>query len=502
MAATPEAASILPTKVDYGSAGRPSVVGFQEPAGAGSHPTRRGVRKSIHNATQSVRNSRVVRSSVMMVRQSMARRVSIRDVGGTSSMASEMFNLTKNLVGAGALGIPSGIAALAGASRSGFAMLPAAIIILIMGAIFTYYFVLIARVCRMSGASSYGEAWHLTAGSKRGPLKIISPLVPASIVLMAGLSTVAYSMILADTSRSLLARFGIHAARNKCLMWVTVLVLFPLSMVKKMSILAPFSAIGTGGIVFTLIVMALRCFDGTYDAEHGGKYLDSTPVEMQPLFETDETVIPMITDIFLLLCMCFQSFFCHYNSPRYYMELQHNTVERFSTVCYVAFGTAAGIYFVMGSLGYYTFGENTNGLILNNYSPHDELASICRFAIAVSIAFTFPLPFIGTRDGILDLFSVDDELQTEFNMNILGVVHLSVIMALAWHFTDLGLLNAVGGAALGTVVVFVFPSIMFYAAVKNDLQASSKLKKESVFVLALMLAGIAMGALGIYVVVS
>lgn len=271
-----EGASLLPTKADYGSAGggRSSVVGFQDPAGGSGHPVRRGVRSSLYEVRRSVRNSRVVRSSVVMVRQSMARRVSVREMGGTSSMSSEMFNLTKNLVGAGALGIPSGIAALAGASRSGFAMLPAAIIIAIMGAIFTYYFVLIARVCRMSGASSYGEAWHLTAGAKRGPLKVISPLVPASIVLMAGLSTVAYSMILADTSRSLLARFGIEAARNKCLAWVTVLVLFPLSMVKKMSILAPFSAIGTGGIVFTLIVMALRCFDGTYDAERGGKYLD------------------------------------------------------------------------------------------------------------------------------------------------------------------------------------------------------------------------------------
>lgn len=102
----------------------------------------------------------------------------------------------------------------------------------------------------------------------------------------------------------------------------------------------------------------------------------------------------------------------------------------------------------------------------------------------------------------MDLFSVDDELQTEFNMNILGVAHLAAIMALAWHFTDLGLLNAVGGAALGTVVVFVFPSIMFYAAVRNDAEASPELKREGVFVLILMLVGIAMGALGIYVVVS
>ncbi len=71
---------------------------------------------------------------------------------------------------------------------------------------------------------------------------------------------------------------------------------------------------------------------------------------------------------------------------------------------------------------------------------------------------------------------------------------------LAWHFTDLGLLNAVGGAALGTAVVFIFPSIMFYCAVKNiGCEVSFWLRFESVMVLGLMLAGIAMGVIGVFV---
>lgn len=120
----------------------------------------------------------------------------------------------------------------------------------------------------------------------------------------------------------------------------------------------------------------------------------------------------------------------------------------------------------------------------------------------MALAFTYPLPFIGTRDGILDLFSIDEALQTSTNLNILSILILSVFTALGCHFTDLGLVNAVGGAALGTAVVFIFPSLMFYAAVKNQKHASFWLRCESYFCLLLMLIGIAMGVVGVIEVVK
>jgi hypothetical protein len=48
-------------------------------------------------------------------------------------------------------------------------------------------------------------------------------------------------MILADTTRSLAARLGFTVTRTACLLSVTIFVLLPLCMVKKLSVLAPFS---------------------------------------------------------------------------------------------------------------------------------------------------------------------------------------------------------------------------------------------------------------------
>ena len=156
-------------------------------------------------------------------------------------MSNEIFNLVKNLVGAGAFGIPSGFSAIANGSRSKYAMLPSGGIILLMAVIFGYYFILVGRVCKMTASASYREAWDRTAGLYSTFYKRISFLVPLSVILMAGLANLAYSMILADTTRSLAARLGYHVSRTGCLLCVTIFVLLPLCMVKKLSVLAPFS---------------------------------------------------------------------------------------------------------------------------------------------------------------------------------------------------------------------------------------------------------------------
>lgn len=166
--------------------------------------------------------------------------------------------------------------------------------------------------------------------------------------------------------------------------------------------------------------------------------MQQSSIEATPLF-SEEDAPALGASALLLMCMCFMAFFCHYNAPRYYIELKHNTIPRFSKVTNVSFAASALIYFLIGALGYFTFGANTDGFILNNYSQRDDLASACRFAIAIALTFTYPLPFIGTRDGVLDLFSVSDDLQNSTNLNILTVGMLTVFTALACKLTDLGL---------------------------------------------------------------
>ena len=126
-------------------------------------------------------------------------------------------------------------------------------------------------------------------------------------------------------------------------------------------------------------------------------------------------------------------------------------------------------------------------MILNNYSTKDAIASLSRIAVAVSITFSYPLIFVGCRDGFLDIFAIkkrDNALLNQVTLAILGVVTV-----LASRLTDLGMVASVGGATFGTALVFVYPVVMF-------LKSQKERTKETIPAAAIVVLGVIMGAIG------
>jgi amino acid permease len=64
---------------------------------------------------------------------------------GTATVASEIFNLVKAIVGVGVLSLPAGIAAFGDAPS---ALVPALALIAIIGVLSGYGFAIIGRVCK------------------------------------------------------------------------------------------------------------------------------------------------------------------------------------------------------------------------------------------------------------------------------------------------------------------------------------------------------------------
>lgn len=88
-------------------------------------------------------------------------------------------------------------------------------------------------------------------------------------------------------------------------------------------------------------------------------------------------------------------------------------------------------------------GGNSAGLILNNYSTRDSLMSLSRFAVAIAIVFSYPLAFVGARDGILDLFSIKKKSAGFLNLLTVGI--LSSVTALALIIPDVSFVLAFAG---------------------------------------------------------
>lgn len=104
---------------------------------------------------------------------------------------------------------------------------------------------------------------------------------------------------------------------------------------------------------------------------------------------------------------------------------------------------------------------------------------------------------MGTRDGTLDLLRVPEEKRTASLLNQTTFALLGLATALAWKITDLSFVSSISGAVFGTALIFVFPSLMFRAAIKNlGDNATASQRKESSFAMIVNLVGIVVAAIG------
>jgi len=209
-------------------------------------------------------------------------------------------------------------------------------------------------------------------------------------------------------------------------------------------------------------------------------------------------LIGLVLLLLLLLQLLEQQ---QYNAPRFYTELKDRSLPRFRIAVSSSFMLAAVLYMGISSIGFLTFGGNSNSFILNNYSSRDPLASISRVAVGLSTLMSYPIAFTGVRDGVFDILEVPVAEQTPMRFNQLTLILLSTLTVISMFVTDLGLINAVGGGIVATAIVFVFPTIMLGAAVKQKLGGPSS-RKEAAFALALTVIGVVLGFIGAYLAVA
>eukprot|EP00979_Chaetoceros_neogracilis_P003927 scaffold687_cov288-Chaetoceros_neogracile.AAC.19 len=404
---------------------------------------------------------------------------------GKSSLSTAMFNLVKGIVGVGVLSLPAGVSAFGDAQS---AALPAIALISIMGSFSGYSFSLIGRICAYTGASSYSDAWEKSVGEE-------SAWIPALVCSSMTFSAVlAYSMVLAETFQGIANSMGINTTRSQTLTALTAVVLYPLCSMKNLASLAPFSILGIIGMALTVVVMAIRFFDGSY-ALPAGKFLES--VGHLPEFGSKGASAALSPNAIILVCMLSTAFMAHFNAPKFFNELENNTIARFNTLVGVSFGTAIAFFAAAASLGFATFGKASQGFILSNYSSKDGLIGISRIAVAFSLIFTYPLVFVGCRDGFLSLLKVPKEKQTDSYLNKLTIGLLTIVTLAAFNLKDLSFLMAFGGATLGNGLIYVFPALMFNSVVKNmGDSAPAGLKNETYFATFTMVLGLTVGVIG------
>lgn len=158
-----------------------------------------------------------------------------------------------------------------------------------------------------------------------------------------------------------------------------------------------------------------------------------------------------------------------------------------------SFAVSIAIFALIAGVGFLSFGSASSGLILNNYSTADSLMSLSRIAVAVSLVFSYPLAFVGLRDGVVDLLKLKStpKLQNGLTVALLSLVTLSALV-----IPDVSFVLAFGGATLGNSLIYVFPFLMFRKAIAAKKEATKGQKREVKLAGASAALGVGMGLLG------
>mmetsp|Transcript_2581 Transcript_2581/g.6195 ORF Transcript_2581/g.6195 Transcript_2581/m.6195 type:complete len:486 (-) Transcript_2581:201-1658(-) len=401
---------------------------------------------------------------------------------GDATVTQLIFNLVKGIVGAGVLSLPAGIAAFANAPGG---VVPAVSLIAGIGGLSAYGFALIGRCCAYTNTKSYRDAWSATVSEK-------SSWLPATAVTFKTCAAcLAYSMILGDTFVSLLSTVGIAATKLSVTLGLTGAVLLPLCLMKNLSSLAPFSLVGSLGMIYTALTMTFRYLGKAYTAT--GAFGADNVATLRPKFGSVGAAGAMTPSAAIFISMLSTAFMAHFNAPKFYNELKDKTLPKYYKVVSTSFAVSISLFALVAAIGFLTFGANSSGLILNNYSTRDGLMNLSRIAVAVSLVFSYPLAFVGARDGVLDLLKMKG---TDKTQNVLTVALLSVITGAALVIPDVSFVMAIAGATLGNGLIYIFPALMFRGAIKKKADATKGEKREVKFALGSALAGICMGIIG------
>jgi amino acid permease len=408
-----------------------------------------------------------------------------------ASIPNLTVSLVKSIVGGGVLALPASVVCVGDTLPQ--AIPTAILLIVVLGIMNAYYFGLIGKVCAWTDATSYGEAWDRTVNTG-------SIAVAATVTVKTALACLAFSIILADSMQSLAVTAGLDSVtRPEALLAVTTLTLLPLCLLRDLSSLSKFSAAGIAGFSFTLFTMITRFLDGSYEA--GGQYLVDLPENFLPEFGNSPSLLPQAGGV-VLACTLATAYVATYNAPRFRAELRDNTVRRFNIVVFTAYTIAAVAFVIVAAIGFATFGSHAQPLILNNYSPSDPLAAISKTLLAASIVLTYPLPFVGLRDGFLDAFQVPESDRTDQFQNTLTIGLLATVTAVALVVKDLALVLSVGGGTFSTLVASVFPVLMFRAAVEQRADGLDEVDRkreeaEANTALLLMSISVTIGVIGV-----
>ncbi|CAK0807572.1 unnamed protein product [Prorocentrum cordatum] len=354
-----------------------------------------------------------------------------------ATILTTCINLLKNMVGAGLLNVP--VAFMYSSVLGGV------LDMVLSSVLATGGFLLIGYCCSKTGARSYRALMSVSVGPACGKL------IDVMLFFHTLFSCVGYITLIGDfTTKSMSGLMpGSIFATSRAFATVTivVLIIFPLSLLRDLKSLKPFSAMGLAAIAFSCLYVFYELW--------------ATSDENTPMQTISDHWWYVKFDTFKTIALFNGSFSAHYSAPTFYAELKQKSFNRYAQCALWSFGISTILFTVFGVAGFARFGDDVLGNILKSYDPTSIPVQLSWMCMNIATIFVFPIAFQRMRASWTAL--VNKPLGLHGNSAIpwttIGLLAASTYFGIA--FTDIAVVKLIKGATLGVSIMFIMPGLAF-----------------------------------------
>ncbi|KAK4155106.1 acid protease [Chaetomidium leptoderma] len=358
-----------------------------------------------------------------------------------SSLPSAFMNMANSIIGAGIIGQPYAF------RQAG--LLAGTVLLVVLTVVVDWTIRLIVVNSKLSGATSFQG----TVEKCFGRTGLVAISVAQWAFAFGGM--VAFGVIVGDSIPSVLRAVwpglrempvvGLLADRRVVIVVFTMGISYPLALYRDIAKLAKASTLAL--VSMAVIVVTVVVQGAIVPAEERGSL-------------KDWRLLVINDGIFQAIGVISFAFVCHHNSLLIYGSLEKPTIDRFSRVTHISTGVSMVACLLMALSGFLTFGDKTQGNVLNNFPADNTMVNLARLCFGLNMLTTLPLEAFVCREVMLNYYFPGEP----FNMNLHLIFSTSLVfsaMVLSLLTCDLGTVFDLVGGTSAAAMAYILPPLCY-----------------------------------------
>jgi len=229
------------------------------------------------------------------------------------------------------------------------------------------------------------------------------------------------------------------------LLWLglSVALCVPLSMLRTMESLRFISYLALISVAYVVVLIVYYFFQ---DGVTGGR-IHLFPNKLEDFFSSVPTFIFAFT--------------CHQNI----FSIRNETPDlvKVNKIIITSVLISLSAYIFIGYCGYLTYGGKIKDNIINNLNKTDIAVVICRMAVSILVAFSYPLQIHPARACLFNIF---EGFSTNIRNSTLFYIFITLFIcaitySVAFLLEDLGFVFSIVGSTGSVMICYILPGIFY-----------------------------------------